>query len=177
MTGSSMTDLSAIHEEEVSRMLARFQAQRQQVSASLAAVVSPTSDLAPASPSSVLTRMLAAASKSESGPGSPAGDLAAMRHERDRIAHETTMLKAELCGLCDDSGSAAQWSDGLGSRSAAASTSSSCVAPVPARRVSPEPAKRFPASGQRLFPAHASIDGQAGPPDAARGYAHSHTEH
>ena len=148
-------------------MLARFQAQRQQVSASLAAVVSPTSDLAPASPSSVLTRMLAAASKSESGPGSPAGDLAAMRHERDRIAHETTMLKAELCGLCDDSGSAAQWSDGLGSRSAAASTSSS-VAPVPARRVSPEPAKRFPASGQRLFPAHASIDGQAGPPDAAR---------
>ena len=107
--GSSMTDLSAIHEEEVSRMLARFQAQRQQVSASLAAVVSPTSDLAPASPSSVLTRMLAAASKSESGPGSPAGDLAAMRHERDRIAHETTMLKAELCGLCDDSGSAAQW--------------------------------------------------------------------
>ena len=128
--GGRITELSEVHQEEVRKMLTRFQAQRQEISLSLPSVFAPSSRSPVQSP--LKPRAAGSDGPFETRPSEGRGDFVSMRRERDRsyfsnfsdfsapffhysdldnaadsvyrrLSQETRLLKAELRGLWSDS--------------------------------------------------------------------------
>jgi len=106
-----MKELSEIHQEEVRRMLSKFQAQRQEISLSLPPAFAAAAAAArspPAPPHAKQPTAHAEPSRPACPPPPSSSDqredFASMRRERDRLSQETALLKAELRGLWDERG-------------------------------------------------------------------------
>jgi hypothetical protein len=83
--GGRITELSEIHQEEVRKMLTRFQAQRQEISLSLPSVFAPSSRSPVQSPLKPrAARGTGSDGPFDTRPSEGRGDFVSMRRERDR---------------------------------------------------------------------------------------------